>query len=77
MRTTSSSGLETNAASVVKEEALQTYCYLNGGKLRDTGHSSKAGPTAAVADEPKLDLITHQASMYIDYTHSSLGASLQ
>jgi hypothetical protein len=29
-------------------------CHLNGGNLRDTGHSSEAEPMAAVAEEHSL-----------------------
>jgi len=36
--------------SSVKEAALQIACRLNGGNLRDTGHSSEAGPMAALAE---------------------------
>jgi len=32
------------------EADLRLVCRLNGGNLRDTGHSFEAGPTAALAD---------------------------
>jgi hypothetical protein len=36
--------------SPLKETDLQMVLDLNGGNLRDTGHSSKAAPMAALAE---------------------------
>ena len=35
------------------EAELQMVCRLNGGNLRDTGHSFEAGPMAALAEDRK------------------------
>jgi hypothetical protein len=43
--------------SPVKEAALQLAYRLNGGNLRDTGHSPEATPTAAMADEPRSEML--------------------